>query len=142
MNSESCEDIGIVKSITGKTITVQIEKGGGCHSCGMKNLCGSNNKPIILHFTTEDTFQVGDKVIVSITSGMRIMASLIVFIFPLILLFGFYAIARYLLHFSEGLSISMAMVGLLNALFICKMLDKLFRKKINFSLGGKYEDLP
>lgn len=137
--TEFPEDIGIVTAIVGNRITVQIEKGGGCKSCGMKGLCGSDNKPIILHFTTDDIYNIGDKVKVSISSSIRILSALLVFIFPLIALFVFFFIGRSFL--SELGSIITGFAGMIIAFVIVKILDKRIAKRIDFQLGGKYEDL-
>jgi positive regulator of sigma E activity len=137
--TEFPEDIGTVTAINGKEITVEIEKGGGCKSCGMKGLCGSDNKPVVLHFQTDDTYQIGDRVNVSISSGIRILSSLLVFVFPLLALFGFYFIGK---SFTNELgSIITGFAGMILAFVIIRFLDKKIAKRIDFQLGGKCEDL-
>jgi positive regulator of sigma E activity len=137
MSSEVNEDTGIVTAVNGNCITVEIAKGGGCSSCAMKGLCGSGNKPIILHFETDGSYKTGDMVIVEVASSMRILSSLIVFILPLLAMFAFYLIANLVLGYSEGASIKSAFLGFLIALLNIRFLDRIIGKKIKFSLGGK-----
>jgi len=139
MASHNPVDLGIVTSVQGKAITVEIVKGGGCKACGLKGLCGTDNNPIIMHFDTDDSYQIGDKVIVSVSAGVRVLSSLIVFIFPLLAMFGFYFAGRC--YTTESGSILIAFGGLLLAFGIIRILDKRIGRKINFSLGGRYEDL-
>jgi positive regulator of sigma E activity len=140
MSEIPSEDIGLVTSVSGNRITVEIPKGGGCKSCSMKGLCGSDNKPVVLYFDTDGQYQVGDKVNVSVSSGVRILSSVIVFVFPLLALFGFFLIGRSFM--TELNSIIFGFGGLLLAFAVIKLLDKCIGKHINFQLGGKHEDMP
>lgn len=140
MSSENIADIGIVTSVNGKSITVEICKSGGCKTCSMHGVCGSNNTPVILHFETDDVYHIGDKVIVSVSSGVRILSSVIVFVFPLLALFGFFLLGRSFT--SELGAILTGFAGMLLAFIVVKLIDKRIAKHINFQLGGKYEDQP
>ncbi len=138
MATEHTEDIGTVTSVQGRNITVEICKSGGCKTCSMHGICGSNNTPIILHFETGDDYKIGDQVIVSVSSGVRILSSLIVFILPLIALLGFFLLGR---NFTSELgAIIIGFTGMLAAFIAIRLIDRKIAKHINFQLEGKYEN--
>jgi positive regulator of sigma E activity len=137
---EATEDVGVVTATEGKSITVEITKGGGCKSCSMKGLCGTNVSTVVLKFDTEETYNLGDKVRVSVSSGIRVLSSLLVFGLPLLALFGFFLIGRSFT--SEPVAVLIGFVGLLLAFGFIRLLDKRIAGKIQFHLEGKYEDLP
>ncbi|MFO7660026.1 MAG: SoxR reducing system RseC family protein [Candidatus Cloacimonadaceae bacterium] len=139
MSAEQETDVGTVIAIDGRQIVVEICKSGGCKSCGLKGLCGSGKTSLLLNFETDDKYQIGDKVLVSVTAGVRVLSSLLVFVFPILALFGFFLIGRMFLH--ELGAILFGFGGMAIAFLIVKLLDKLIAKKINFELGGKCEDL-
>lgn len=139
MAAEQETDIGTVIAIDGRQITVEICKSGGCQSCGLKGLCGSGKSSLLLTFTTDDIYRIGDKVLVSVSAGVRVLSSLLVFVFPILALFGFFLAARMFVN--EPVAIIIGFAGMGIAFLIVKLLDKLIAKKINFVLGGKCEDL-
>jgi len=139
MSQGQVTDLGTVIAVDGSQITVEICKSGGCKSCGLKGLCGSGKSSLILKFTTDDTYRIGDKVIVSVEPGVRILSSLLVFVFPILALFGFFLLGR--MFFSELGAILIGFAGMALAFLIVKLLDRLIAKKINIELGGKCEDL-
>lgn len=137
--TEQSADIGIVTAVAGSRITVEIEKGGGCKTCGMKNLCGVSNTNLVLHFDTNDKYNVGDKVVVSVGTGIRVFSALIVFGLPLTILFLTFMAARLL--FNELVSVGMAFAGFALSFLIIKLIDKRIANHIEFQLEGKCEDL-
>jgi positive regulator of sigma E activity len=140
MSSDSTEDIGIVTSVNGKWITVEIAKGGGCKTCGMKGICGINNRPVKLRFETDGQYTAGDKVIVSVTAGIRLLSSLIIFGIPLLAMFGFFLIGRSFT--GEPGAVLLAFTGLVLAFLVVRILDRHIGKQVNFRLRGKHEDMP
>jgi positive regulator of sigma E activity len=140
MTNEAPEDIGTVSSVDGTRIKVEINKSGGCKSCGMRGLCGNTMTPIVLFFETDGSYKTGDRVKVSVSSRIRILSSLLIFAFPLIALFGFYLIFRNFA--AESMAALAGFGGLVAAFLIVKLIDKRIGKHINFVLEGKCEDLP
>lgn len=140
MQAEAVEDIGTVIAIDGRQITVEICKSGGCQSCGLRGLCGSGKTSLVLNFETDESYKIGDKVKVSVSPGVRVLSSVLVFVFPLLALFGFFILGRSFLN--ELGAILLGFGGMVIAFLIVKLLDKLIAKHINFKLGGKCEDLP
>jgi len=138
--TESIHDIGVVISAREGHITVKVDKSGGCKSCSMNALCGSGSKAFTLEFDTKDTFAAGDKVQVMIAPGSRILSSLIVFGLPILGLVAGYLIARNWL--SEPVSVVLGFGGLVMMFLFIKLLDKRMANRIQYTLGGKCEDLP
>lgn len=140
MSSETSDDIGFVTAVNGLKITVEITKGGGCKSCSMHGLCGTSSTPIILTFDTDGSYKIGDKVIISVETGVKLLSSVIVYLLPLVALFASFLIARS--YLPELGAIAVAFIGLCLSFLIVRLLDKKISKKINFQLGEKCEDLP
>jgi sigma-E factor negative regulatory protein RseC len=137
--TEQNADVGIVTAVAPNRITVEIEKGGGCKSCGMKNLCGVSSNNLVLQFDTSDSYSIGDRVIVSVSAGIRVLSALLVFGFPLAVLFIAFILARLL--FNELVSVAAAFIGFVLSFLVIKLIDKRIVKHIEFKLEGKCENL-
>ena len=140
MNTENTEDIGIVTAINGTKITVEISKGGVCKSCAKHGMCGIDSTPVVLEFDTNDVYQIGDKVRITIATRFKLLSMLIVYVLPLIALFLFYIVARQ--YMKEIWAIMAGFCGVVLSYLIIRILDKNLGKHMSFQLGGKYEDLP
>jgi positive regulator of sigma E activity len=139
MTSEASEDIGIVTSVNGNSITVEIPKVGGCKSCQMHGICGTNSTPIILTFETSDIYIIGDKVIISVSTSIKMLSSVIVYLLPLAALFTCFIIARSFMQ--ELGAILVGFIGLCLSFWGVRFLDKKIGKRMNFQLGGRSENL-
>jgi positive regulator of sigma E activity len=138
MSAEQSQDIGTVTAINGKKITVEIPKGGGCKSCEMHGLCGIDQNPIVLTFEANDTYAVGDRVTVSVSTSIKLLSILIVYLLPLIALFVSFIIARS--YMSELGAIAVGFAGLGLSFLLVRFLDRKISKHIDFQLGEKIED--
>jgi positive regulator of sigma E activity len=139
MTPDTSEDIGIVTAVDGNKITVEIPKGGGCKSCSMHGICGTNSTPIILTFGSDGTYKTGDKVIISVSANIKLLSSVIVYLLPLVALFAFFLVARSFMQ--ELASIVIGFIGLCLSFLVVRWLDRKIGKRINFQLGGRCEDL-
>jgi len=139
MTAEASEDIGIVTTVVANKITVEIPKGGGCKSCSMHGICGTNSKPIILTFASDGTYKPGDKVIVSVSTGIKLLSTVIVYLLPLMALFAGFLIARSFMQ--ELGAVLIGFISLALSFLVVRWLDRKIGKHINFQLGGKCEDL-
>lgn len=139
MESEQTGDIGIVKATNGNMLTIEIARGGGCKSCAMNGLCGTGNTPIVLHLESMEHYMVGDRLIMEVAPSTRIMSAVIIFLFPLLLLFVTFIIASR--YFVELYSVLFALGSMIIAFMIVRLIDKKVAKAVNFRIGGKYEDL-
>ncbi len=130
--------IGVVKKFENGVATVLMDVQGGCASCGMHGVCGSNNSCTEHVITTDIELEVGDRVIIYIDPAKRIYSALLLFIFPIVNLVIFYYIAK--MFFNETYSIISGFVGLVLAFFINRIVDRVWGKKISYIIASKYED--
>lgn len=88
---------------------------GDCESCGAKKSCGAltGNKQRIIEarFEKELSLKEGEKVDIHVTEGSRIMASLLLFLLPLLAMIGGYWIG-FALFSKEGAGILFSLAAL------------------------------
>ncbi|MBI9031055.1 SoxR reducing system RseC family protein [bacterium] len=130
--------IGVVKKYENGEATVLMDVQGGCASCGMHGVCGTQNSCIEHKIKTDIKLEAGDKVIIFIDPAKRIYSALLLFIFPIVNLMIFYFIASRFL--SETYSIIIGFVGLVVAFIINRVVDRLWGKKITYMIAAKYEE--
>jgi len=89
MASEISHD-GIVKSITGQTVTVEIVSSSACASCHAAGVCGASDnvkKEIsVPRANAPGDLSVADPVVVTITRSMGNVAVLLCYVIPLFIL--------------------------------------------------------
>ncbi|MDZ4121687.1 MAG: SoxR reducing system RseC family protein [Candidatus Cloacimonadaceae bacterium] len=88
------EDVGVVTEILPGAVKVEIQRGAGCKSCAMQGFCFSKNTPALFVLQTDLTLQVGDRVQMEISAQDRVLASLLIFVLPVVLLFLGFILAR------------------------------------------------
>jgi positive regulator of sigma E activity len=131
---EVTEDLAIVREVTGKQVVVEMQRNPGCSSCRAHSLCMGNDRPPTHIIETDIPLAVGDQVRIGISPGVKMLSSVMLFIFPLGMLFLFYAIARLALSFGENGSIGVSMIGLLLSGIIIKVFDRRFAGKVHFEI--------
>jgi positive regulator of sigma E activity len=134
------EDIGIVTNIKNRIATVEIQKGGGCKSCSVSGICGGNDKTVTHKIQTELELQVGDKVRLFVSSGVKLFSSFIVFIFPILTMIIFYLLGKYILSFSENISILFSVTGILISGILIYIIDKKYANKLHFEIEEKIDN--
>ncbi len=80
---------GEVAKIEGRKVTVSFLSQGGCGSCQARGKCGmveSDKREVDVYISESDSFEVGDKVVVSATMSMGRMAVILAYVVPLLLL--------------------------------------------------------
>jgi len=137
---EEREDTARVISCENGVALVRIEKGAVCKSCSLSGVCGGNDKFLELKIPTELKLKKDDTVLVSIAPGLRIISSLIIFVFPIFMMILFYILARYAVSLSENFSILGSFLGLILSGGFIYFLDKKMAKKIDFTILGKVEE--
>ncbi|MCD6182131.1 MAG: SoxR reducing system RseC family protein [Candidatus Cloacimonetes bacterium] len=134
---ENQEDIAFVRSIDGRTVTVELIKTGSCDTCAMSGICGANDKTVIHTIKTDRKLAVGNKVRVQVSPGMRIFSSFIIFLFPILSMVCFYLGAKLLVHTSENIAILLSFVGLLLSGIVVYAVDKIFADRISVKIIEK-----
>jgi len=128
-------DVATVTAVNIKFVTVEIKRSGGCKSCSVSSLCFGKDKTISWDIETDMDLNIGDKVELLIAPQSRILASLLVFLVPILALLGGYYLTL------TWLGESYAVVGgfgllLLSFVFIW-LLDKRIGKQFTASIGRK-----
>ncbi len=117
-----------VIALENKTMTLKVNRSGGCHSCSASSGCGTGilanyfdhystfNKPI------QNGVSVGDFVTLEISSSELFSRAFILYIFPLLALFLVGAVFAYFVPDNEPLQIFFSMLGLILALLLSRWL--------------------
>ncbi len=133
--SEEQQDVGIVTAVNGSTVSVEIQRGGGCKSCALRGMCFSKSTPSVFHLQSELPLAVGDQVELYVAEGGRIVASLLIFGLPVFFLFlGFILASRW---FSELISILFAFAFMALSFLLLRFCDRSLGSKIKVEIARK-----
>ncbi len=124
------KEIAAVIAQEGRYIWIEPQSKSGCHSCDVNQVCGTG----LLRFLAKQTHfvqkiensvnaQVGDSVLLGIPNKGLILASSILYLVPLAMLF-FVAIAGTLYQVSEPLVILSSLTGLLVGFWFAKKISQ------------------
>ena len=98
-------------------------------------MCFAKNTPAIFELYTDIPLQKGDRVLLEIAPGSRILSFLLIFIMPVLFLFGAYGLGSIWL--SELPSIGLGFVGMIVSFGIMRMIDKKIGGKLKIRIGAK-----
>ncbi len=119
---------GVVSAIHQNTIEVLIESASACSTCKTKHLCGvsDSKEKIITIPKPEETFILGEKVIVIMSQKMGFLAVFLAYVLPFIIMIALMLVAHYT-------KVSEPVTGLLVVMFLTAYFFTLyaFRKKLN-----------
>ena len=90
MKNDTVSHEGIVQCINGTEITVQLTVSESCAACSAKHLCGTHEgtkKNITAHSLRNETFVVGEKVMVHLRETSALKAVVIGYLFPFFSIF-------------------------------------------------------
>ena len=119
-----------VIALENQTMTLKVNRSGGCHSCSASSGCGTGilanyfdhysvfNKPI------QSGVAVGDFVTLEISSAELFSRAFMLYIFPILALFAGSAIGMSLFPATELWQISFGLVGFIGALLLTKYFVK------------------
>ena len=119
-----------VIALENETMTLKVNRSGGCHSCEASSGCGTGilanyfdhysvfNKPI------QSGVAVGDFVTLEISSAELFSRAFMLYIFPIHSLFAGSAIGMSLFPATELWQISFGLVGFIGALLLTKYFVK------------------
>ncbi|PKN80106.1 MAG: hypothetical protein CVU48_02965 [Candidatus Cloacimonetes bacterium HGW-Cloacimonetes-1] len=129
------EDVGIVTAVNGSTVSVEMQRGGGCKTCAMRGMCFSKNTPAVFKIETTIQVEPGDSVLLEVSPKARVLSSLLIFILPIVFLGIGYAIGS--VFFTELIAalISMAFMGL--GFFVIHFVDKAIGKDLSVTIRRK-----
>ena len=137
-NSQEMQgDKATVLEVYDGEILIEIQKGGSCKSCAMGGGCGGQDKSFRHRLKTDLKLEKGDIIEISISSGVKLLSSFIVFIFPVLAMILFYLLAKYAVQLPENFSILASFCGLLLSGLLIYLIDKKFADKIHFEILGK-----
>lgn len=134
------EDIGVVKSISGKEIEVEIDSNNACGKCANRSACipDEDGSKRTLLARSDIEVNPGDSVQINIEAGNVMFSAFLIFIFPLICLgFGYIIGIRYSLSWA----IYGSFIGLGSGFLLVWLIDlKIGNKKSFFPIITKIVD--
>mgnify|MGYP000196265783 CR=1 FL=1 len=89
MTNNTIKHLGIVENIQGSHLSVRIVQTSACAACSAKGHCSSadsKDKVIDIIDTAASSYQVGEKVMVVGETSMGMMAVVLAFVLPFVLL--------------------------------------------------------
>ncbi|MCK9557406.1 MAG: SoxR reducing system RseC family protein [Candidatus Cloacimonetes bacterium] len=135
MSPEEIQDTGIVTSVSGNTVVVELQRGNGCKSCAMHGLCFSKGKAAFLELESSLKLEIGDSVELEISPSGRVLASLLIFIVPIVFLFIGFLLAN--IWMNELSSIILAFASMALSFFIIRLCDNRWGKKLKIEIVRK-----
>ncbi|HCM14901.1 MAG: SoxR reducing system RseC family protein [Candidatus Cloacimonadales bacterium] len=135
MDREEPQDTGLVTAVNGSTVFVELQRGDGCKACAMHGLCFSKGKAAILELESSLQLAEGDLVELDVSPGGRVLASLLIFVVPIIFLFLGFLIANLFLN--ELISIMFAFAFMAFSFFIIRLCDKRWGKRLKIEIVRK-----
>ncbi len=133
--SEIVEHSGIIQTVNGKHLQVQIVQMSACSSCHAKGACSAadmDDKLIDVE-TNRSDFQVGESVMLYGQSSMGLLAVLLAFVIPFVLIL----LTLLLLNphvANEAISGSIALSTLIPYFFILSRFNTKLRSKLKFQV--------
>jgi len=82
------EEEGVVVEVRGTAAVVRIAESGGCGSCASAGTCKPDAAGRLLEAENAAGAKAGDRVAVSISGGSFLKASMVVYMFPVLMLFA------------------------------------------------------
>lgn len=108
------QEFGKIIEIKEGEVTVALQDHSKCNSCAAKSLCtlgAPDSGTRFLHLKAPQNFSMGEKVLIYYRESSRILSALLVFVIPVLMMFGGYWVS---LEFgsSQGRNILGAFAGL------------------------------
>lgn len=138
---ENIEHDGIVSEVRPGELVISIVSVGACVSCQVKSVCNpsdSKEKVFEVKVSNATDFKVGERVKLAISEGLGLLAVLLSFVLPIVILAAsFFIMSAYGLH--EGIA-GLGSLGATAAYFLILYLTrKGAAKKFAYTVS-KYED--
>jgi len=135
MDEPITRDVATVTAITTTGVKVEMERSGGCKSCSVSGLCFGKDKVVTWVIETDQNLAVGDRVELLISPQSRVLASLLVFLMPVLGLFAGYYLA--LAWIGESYAILGGFGLMILSFVVIWRLDKKIGKQFTARIGRK-----
>ncbi|MBR5254760.1 MAG: SoxR reducing system RseC family protein [Bacteroidales bacterium] len=140
MREDCVEQKGVVIKKQQDKIIVKIEQKSTCSSCRARGACTSlDKKDKEIEIKTQDTqnYNIGDEVIITITTKLGMKAVLIAFVLPLILLVIALFLSIKLFSLAQSISALVSLLVVAAYYFFLYKQNHLLSKEFNFSIKEK-----
>lgn len=136
---EHIEDYGTITQVIPGKVKLELIRGAGCKSCSLHGFCFSKNTPAEFWVDTDLSFELGQRVELEISAKGRVLASLAIFIMPLVLLFVAFLIAS--LFFIELVSAIIGFAAFAGGFVALKYLNDIYGKALQIHIKSPNADL-
>ena len=140
MREDCVEQKGIVIKKQENKVVVKIEQKSTCSSCHARGACTSlDKKDKEIEIKSKDTanYNIGDEVIITISTKLGMKAVLIAFVLPLILIVLALFLSIKLFTLSQSLSALISLVVLSAYYFLLYKQNLFLSKQFNFTIKEK-----
>jgi len=104
---------------------IEMQRQSGCQSCSLSGGCGVGSLGRLLgqrnqvySIPNQQDLQPGESIIIGIPNGSFLLASLLMYLLPLISLFLFGLVAQLIFHSNDVVTALLSLVGLALGLFL------------------------
>ena len=140
MREDCVEQKGIVIKKQEDKLVVKIEQKSTCSSCHARGACTSlDKKDKEIEIKSKDTanYNIGDEVIITISTKLGMKAVLIAFVFPLILIVLALFLSIKIFSLSQSLSALISLLVLSAYYFLLYKQNLFLSKQFNFTIKEK-----
>lgn len=140
MREDCVEQKGIVIKKQEDKLVVKIEQKSTCSSCHARGACTSlDKKDKEIEIKSKDTanYNIGDEVIITISTKLGMKAVLIAFVLPLILIVIALFLSIKIFSLSQSLSALISLVVLAAYYFLLYKQNLFLSKQFNFTIKEK-----
>lgn len=126
------EHVGVVKTIEGDMIRVQIVAASACASCAARSACGmseSTEKEIEVHTREASSYTVGERCVVSVERAAGLKAVVLAYCMPLVAM-----LVALIACSAAGLSDGVAAVTALGVVAVYYFIVRMLRDKIETNI--------
>ncbi len=124
------KEVGKISKVEGNWMTVQLRTGEQCEVCAAKSACsfgGPKSKYRFIHIPVVQGFQEGNLVYLEYPEKSKIIAALIVFLLPILMILAGYAIANQISQIPNS-GVFGALGGFFLSIGVLYMMNKLLSK--------------
>lgn len=128
---------GIVTEIAGSRVRVRVLRASACGGCALSGHCNAaecRESVLTVSAKATDGLSVGDRVRISTSSSAIQLALWVGFGFPLVVLVGLFAAARYGLGLAEHLSAGIGLLSLIPYYIIVYLCRHWIGRRVHFNI--------